>query len=61
MILTGKEITKQVSNNRIIITPFNSENVNPNSYNVELGDYLKVYEEDILEQRDDIIGHYRIS
>ena len=46
MILTGKEISKQVLKKRIIISPFNSENVNPNSYNIELGDYLKVYEED---------------
>ena len=45
MILTGKEISKQVLKKKIIISPFNSKNVNPNSYNIELGDYLKVYEE----------------
>ena len=52
MILTGKEIAKQVSKNRITISPFNINNLNPNSYNVELGDYLKVYEErDALDSK----------
>ena len=54
MILTGKEISKQVNNSRITIEPFNSENVNPNSYNVELGDYLKVYEEDVLDGKKEL-------
>ena len=54
MILTGKEISKQVSNNRITISPFNIENVNPNSYNVELGDYLKVYEEEVLDGKKEL-------
>ena len=52
MILTGKEITKQVLKNKITIFPFNIDNVNPNSYNIELGDYLKVYDEgDILDSK----------
>ena len=52
MILTGKEITKQVLKNKITISPFNIDNVNPNSYNIELGDYLKVYDEgDILDSK----------
>ena len=49
MILTGQEIEKQVKNKRITLSPFNPENINPNSYNVELGDYLKVYEDSILD------------
>lgn len=48
MILTGSKIQKKVKQNKITITPFNEDCVNPNSYNVELGDYLKVYEDDIL-------------
>ncbi len=51
MILTGKEITKQVRNNRITIEPFDIINVNPNSYNVTLGDYVKVYTDDILDSK----------
>ena len=34
MILTGSEIAKQVIKNKIVIEPFNYENINPNSYNV---------------------------
>ena len=43
MILTGSEITKQVKKKTITIKPFDLGCINPNSYNVELGDYLKVY------------------
>ena len=52
MILTGKEITKQVNKNKIIISPFNKDNINPNSYNVELGDYLKVYKDNVLDSKN---------
>ena len=51
MILTGSEIAKQVIKNKIVIEPFNYENINPNSYNVELGDYLKVYVDEILDSK----------
>ena len=54
MILTGTEITKQVNKNRITISMFDINNVNPNSYNVELGDYLKVYEDDVLDSKKQI-------
>jgi len=39
--LTGSEIAKQVSLNRIKISPFNSDQVNPNSYNYRLHPLLK--------------------
>ncbi len=51
MILTGNEISKQVKKNKIIISPFDKKCINPNSYNLELGDYLKVYEDDILDSK----------
>ena len=51
MILTGNEIKNQVSKNKITILPFNLENINPNSYNVELGNYLKVYEDGVLDSK----------
>ncbi len=51
MILTGSEIVKQVKKQRIKISPFDLKNVNPNSYNVELGDYLKVYEDSLLDSK----------
>jgi dCTP deaminase len=42
MILTGKEIKKQVQQGRIHIFPFIEEHINPNSYNYRL-------HEDLLE------------
>jgi len=49
MILTGKEIKKQVNLGKIHIQPFIEENLNPNSYNFRLGDKLKIYTEKILD------------
>ena len=51
MILSGLKIKEEVSNNKITITPFNEENVNPNSYNYALGDYVKVYKNNILDSK----------
>ena len=51
MILSGSEITKQVKKNKITIAPFDEACVNPNSYNVELGDFLKVYEDEVLDSK----------
>lgn len=51
MILTGTEIAKQVKKNKITIDPFDFSCVNPNSYNVELGEYLKVYEDEVLDSK----------
>lgn len=43
-ILTGKEIARRVKAGEIVIEPFDSDNVNPNSYNLRLGDSLLVYQ-----------------
>ena len=43
MILTGCKIIEAVGSGDICISNFNSERVNPNSYNYRLGDDLKVY------------------
>ena len=43
MILTGKEIQKQVLEKNIIIEPFDEKLVNPNSYNLRLFNELVVY------------------
>lgn len=45
MIITGREIKKQVEQGRIHISPFIEEHVNPNSYNYRL-------HEDLLEVID---------
>lgn len=43
MILTGKEIIKEVSNGNITIQPFNFIQINPNSYNYRLSKTIKVF------------------
>jgi len=49
MILTGKKISEEVKNGKITISPFNERNINPNSYNFELGDIIKTYKSAILD------------
>jgi dCTP deaminase len=50
MILSGKEIEKQVEKGRIIIEPFERRNLNPNSYNYRLGiQYVIVNEKHSLD------------
>lgn len=51
MILSGLKIKEEVNNNKIIISPFDENDVNPNSYNYTLGDYVKVYVNDVLDSK----------
>lgn len=51
MILSGKKIIEEVENKKIIISPFNDNDINPNSYNYTLDDYIKVYEDEILDAK----------
>ena len=53
MILTGSEITRRVKSGEIVISPFRSENVNPNSYNFTLSDTLRVYENAVIDVRQE--------
>lgn len=46
MILTGSEIVKMVKRGDINISPFNSKQVNPNSYNYRLGETLTFKKDD---------------
>jgi dCTP deaminase len=50
MILSGKAIKEKMGSD-IIITPFNENAVNPNSYNLTLHNELLVYDEDILDMK----------
>lgn len=59
MILTGKEIEKQHADGTIIIEPFNIEQINPNSYDLRLGNQLLIYDEQELSPRKD--NHYHIE
>lgn len=51
MILSGKEILRQVENGTIEIEPFEPTRINPNSYNLHLHDRLLVYTGDILDMK----------
>ena len=49
MILTGPEIGTRVGLRHIIIEPFSAAALNPNSYDVALGDSILVYSSSILD------------
>lgn len=51
MILTGSEILKNVKEQKIVIDPFKDEQLNPNSYNFTLGSKLLVYNNYILDAK----------
>lgn len=42
-MLTGSEIIKQVENGGIVITDFDQKHLNPNSYNVHVGNTVTMY------------------
>lgn len=48
-MLTGEEIIRAVQSGEIVIDPFTKDNVNPNSYNLTLGNELLVYTDDVLD------------
>lgn len=50
MILSGKEIKKNLNDN-IIIKPYNEKQLNPNSYNLTLHEQLLVYENQTLDMK----------
>lgn len=52
MILSGLEIEKRVGSD-IFITPFAPSQLNPNSYNLRLSDDLVIYQDDILDMKQD--------
>ena len=51
MILSDKQILKEIEKKNIIIEPFQREHLGTNSYDVHLGKWLAVYENDILDAR----------
>jgi len=51
MILSGKEIEREIKKGNILINPFNPSQVNPNSYNLTLHNELLVYENEILDMK----------
>ncbi|QDU63345.1 Deoxycytidine triphosphate deaminase [Planctomycetes bacterium Pan216] len=51
MILSGKEIEKNIEKGKIVIEPYDKSDLNPNSYNLHLHDELLVYEEVVLDMK----------
>ncbi|MEX0849590.1 MAG: dCTP deaminase [Candidatus Dependentiae bacterium] len=50
MILSGREIKRRLDKD-IFITPFNPQQLNPNSYNLRLHNELMVYEDEALDMK----------
>lgn len=53
MILTGKQIDKEILKGKIKITNFDEKNLNPNSYDVTLAEDLAFYKYDELDMKID--------
>lgn len=56
MILSGKEIEKRL-NKTIFIDPYNSKQLNPNSYNLKLHNKLLVYDNNELDMSKENTAH----
>jgi dCTP deaminase len=51
MILTDKKILEEIDKGNITIKPFVRDSLGTNSYDVHLGRYLGIYEEDVLDAK----------
>ena len=57
MILTGPKIAEEVLSKAIEIAPFDKAYLNPNSYDVRLGDTLLVYDNKVLDAKQKNAAH----
>ena len=48
---TGQKIIEEIKSGNIVIKPFNKKYINPNSYNLHLGNELYVYEDLIIDSK----------
>lgn len=61
MILSDTEILAAIEAGTIVIEPFDRESLGSNSYDVHLGPYLAVYEDEILDARcHNKVRHFEI-
>jgi dCTP deaminase len=51
LILSDKKILEEMKRGNIVIEPFNREKLGTNSYDVHLGKWLAVYEDEILDAK----------
>lgn len=60
-MLSGKKIKKLVEENKLMIEPFDEKNINPNSYDVHLGDRITTYRRGVLDPRQkNPVSHEKI-
>jgi dCTP deaminase len=57
MILSDKIILEEIRNKNIVIEPFDKKSLGSNSYDVHLGEWLAVYDDDIIDAKK----HNKIS
>src|SRR6266852_7096199 len=61
MILTDKQILHEIKKGSIIILPFNRKYLGSNSYDVHLGQWLAMYNDEILDAKvHNKVHHFRI-
>lgn len=61
MILSDKKILEEINNKNIVIKPFSRECLGSNSYDVHLGEWLAVYNDEILDaKKHNKITHFKI-
>ncbi|MBS1514400.1 MAG: dCTP deaminase [Bacteroidetes bacterium] len=51
MILSDKKILEEIENKNIVISPFDRKCLGTNSYDVHLGEWLSVYDDDVLDAK----------
>lgn len=51
MILSGREIERQIKAGSLSILPYRKEQLNPNSYNLRLHNELLVYTDQVLDMK----------
>lgn len=62
MILSDKKILQEIERRNIIITPFNTEALGSNSYDVTLGKWLGIYARSVLDAKiHNEIGYVEIT
>jgi dCTP deaminase len=61
MILTDRQILAEMKMGTIVISPYNRKHLGTNSYDVHLGKWLAVYNDEILDaKRHNPVHHFRI-
>ena len=58
MILSDKQIMREMKDGTIVIKPFKRKFLGSNSYDVHLGEWLAMYDEEILDCREHNTVHY---